>query len=108
MTYVVYGERPAAIAILKLLEAKGAEKHNVLLVDSKGLCYFGREKEVGDGAMNEYQERYQTPTQMRTLREACVGADVLIGVSHDKDIFLEDIIENMNDKPIIILLGTPE
>ena len=58
MSYVVYGERPAAIAILKLLEAKGVEKHNILLVDRKGICYVGREEEDGNGPMTEYQKRY--------------------------------------------------
>ena len=41
------------------------------------------------------------------MKEACVGADVLIGVSSDKDVFHEDNISWMNDKPIIILLGSP-
>ena len=53
MSYVVYGERPASIAILKLLTAKGVDRHNVLLVDKKGICYMDREEE-GEGSMNEY------------------------------------------------------
>ena len=32
----------------------------------------------------------------------------MIGVSNDKDVFDEDCIKWMNDKPIVILLGYPD
>ena len=53
MSYVVYGERPATIAILNLLKAKGVDRHNVLLVDKHGICWMDRDKEC-EGDMNEY------------------------------------------------------
>ena len=53
MSYVIYGERPAAIAICNILRAKGADRHNIVLVDKKGICYKNREED-GEGSMNEY------------------------------------------------------
>ena len=69
------GAGAAGIACCNLIKEYGARKENITLCDTKGVCYKGRE------GMNEFKEALANETHLRTFEEACVGADVLIGVS---------------------------
>ena len=57
--------------------------------------------------MNEYKDRLANETHLRTFEEACVGADVLIGVSAP-GVFTDKILSNLNDSPIIFAMANPE
>lgn len=57
--------------------------------------------------MNEFKERLAVDTSARTFKEACVGADVLIGVSAP-GMFDEEVLKSLNDKPIIFAMSNPE
>ena len=56
--------------------------------------------------MNEYKERLAIDTDARTLEEACVGADVLIGVSAPH--VFEKVLKSLNKAPIIFAMANPE
>jgi malate dehydrogenase (oxaloacetate-decarboxylating)(NADP+) len=73
---VCIGAGAAGIACLNLIINYGANPKNIFLCDTKGVCYKGRKH-----GMNEFKDKLAVETDARTFREACVGADVLIGVS---------------------------
>ncbi|MBW2450787.1 MAG: NADP-dependent malic enzyme, partial [Deltaproteobacteria bacterium] len=99
---VVNGAGAAGIACAKLLIDLGAEKNNVLLADSKGVIYKGRES-----GMNEYKDRYAAETTDRTLEDAMKNADVFFGVSV-KDAVTPDMLKSMAKDPIVFAMANPD
>ena len=57
--------------------------------------------------MNEFKDRLAVDTHLRTFDEACVGADVLIGVS-GPGTFKPSMLNTLNEKPIIFAMANPE
>ena len=57
--------------------------------------------------MNEFKDRLAVDTHLRTFDEACVGADVLIGVS-GPGTFKPSMLKTLNEKPIIFAMANPE
>ena len=57
--------------------------------------------------MNEFKDNLAIFTNKRTFEEACVGADVLIGVSAP-GVFTEKILKSLNNNPIIFAMSNPE
>ena len=99
---VVSGAGAAAIACAKLIESLGVPRGNFLLVDSKGVCYKGREK-----GMNEYKEYFAVETDKRTLAEAMAGADVFLGYSV-KGLVTGEMVKSMADRPIVMAMANPD
>lgn len=87
---VVNGAGAAGIACLNLIIAYGAEQKNCILCDTQGICFKGRKN-----GMNEFKDALAIDTQLRSFKEACVGADVLIGVS-GPGIFTDEILVSLN------------
>jgi malate dehydrogenase (oxaloacetate-decarboxylating)(NADP+) len=73
---VLNGPGAAGIASLELIKAMGVKPDNVIAVDSKGVLYQGRTE-----GMNQWKSAHAVDTPLRTLAEAVVGADVLLGLS---------------------------
>ena len=99
---VVAGAGAAGIACANLIMHIGVKRENILFIDSLGVVYKGRKE-----GMNEYKERFAVETSKRTIAEAMKGADVFIGVSV-KNLLDEDMIKNMNDKPIVFAMANPD
>lgn len=57
--------------------------------------------------MNEFKEELAVTTDKRTFKQACEGADVLIGVS-GPGAFTEEILLGLNKDPIIFAMANPE
>ncbi len=102
MRIVVNGAGAAAIACIELLKSMGVKHENVILCDSQGVIYNGREK-----GMNEWKAKHAAQTDARTLGEALVGADAFIGLSV-KGAVTKDMISGMNDDPIIFAMANPD
>lgn len=98
---VINGAGAAAIACTELLKHYGVKHENVTLCDSKGVVYQGRT----DG-MNKYKDKHAINTKARTLADAVVGCDVLIGVSV-KDAFTVEMIQSMAKDPIVFAMANP-
>ncbi len=99
---VVNGAGAAAIAIAKLWLHYGV-KH-LILVDSKGMIYEGREglnKEKAALAKVTNQEKRQGD-----LAEAMKGADIFLGVSV-AGVVTKEMIKSMAKDPIILALANP-
>jgi malate dehydrogenase (oxaloacetate-decarboxylating)(NADP+) len=99
---VCNGAGAAAIACIELIKAMGFAPENVILCDTKGVIYQGRE----DG-MNQWKSAHAVKTDRRTLAEALNGADVVFGLSA-KGAFSEEMIRSMAPRPIIFAMANPD
>lgn len=72
---VVNGAGASAVACTKLLCSLGLKHENVIMCDSKGVLHAGRTD------LNKYKKDFLTTSPARTLAEACVGADIFLGLS---------------------------
>ena len=97
---VCIGAGAAGIASMNLLLALGADKENMLLLDSKGVIHSGRND------LNSYKAAFACTTERRTLADAMVDADVFIGVAKS-DLLNEELVKLMADKPVIFALSNP-
>ncbi len=97
---VCIGAGAAGIASMRLLVALGADKRNMLLLDSKGVIHAGRED------LNAYKFAFARTTDCRTLADALVDADVFIGVAKP-DLLSADLLKLMAPKPVIFALSNP-
>ena len=99
---VINGAGAAGIAIVKLLMARGL--HHVLMCDSKGILYQGRQ------GMNAYKEEIAAATNPQGIKgdlaAALVGADVFIGVSVANTL-QEEMIRNMAKGAIVFAQANP-
>ena len=99
---VVNGAGAAGIACAEFYILLGARRENIVMCDSKGVIYKGRKE-----GMNPYKERFAQETELRTLEEALVGADVFVGLSI-ANIVSKDMVRSMADKPIIFAMANPD
>ncbi len=99
---VVSGAGAAAVACVNLFISLGLKRENILMVDSKGVIYKGRE--VG---MNPIKEKYAAETKKRTLVEAMSGADVFIGLSA-KDLVSPEMLLSMAKNPVVFAMANPD
>lgn len=98
---VCIGAGAAGIASMRLLVGMGAQKENMLLLDSQGVIHTGRED------LNAYKFAFANKTDKRTLAEALEGADVFIGVAKP-DLLNADLLKSMAEKPVIFALSNPD
>jgi malate dehydrogenase (oxaloacetate-decarboxylating)(NADP+) len=98
---VINGAGASAIATGEFYTKLGVKQENILMVDSKGVLYAGREE-----GLNEYKARFLNYTNARTLQEAMEGADVLLGLSVAGSV-TQDMVKAMAPNPIIFALANP-
>ncbi|MDH3318741.1 MAG: NADP-dependent malic enzyme [Betaproteobacteria bacterium] len=99
---VTSGAGAAAIACLDLLVGLGIKRENVVMCDSKGVIYVGRET-----PMEENKARYARDTKARELADAIVGADIFLGLSGPR-VLTQDMVKTMAPDPFIMALANPE
>lgn len=97
---VCIGAGAAGIASMRLLVALGAQKENMLLLDSIGVIHTERED------LNPYKFAFAVNTPKRTLADALVDADVFIGVAKP-DLLNAELLNRMAKKPVIFALSNP-
>ncbi|MBK7140709.1 MAG: phosphate acetyltransferase [bacterium] len=101
---VVYsGAGAAGIACAKLYISLGVNPENMLMVDSKGVLWEGRE----DFSGNKYKQYFVRKTSCRTLGDAMKDADVFVGVSV-KDMVTKEMVKSMGRDPIIFAMANPD
>ena len=99
---VINGAGSAGIACAELIKAMGARPDNIILCDTRGVIYQGRE----DG-MNQWKSAHAANTKLRSLAEAMDGADLFLGLSAAGAID-KDMARSMADKPIIFAMANPD
>jgi malate dehydrogenase (oxaloacetate-decarboxylating)(NADP+) len=100
---VVSGAGASAIACMNLLVALGMQKHNIVVCDSKGVIYRGREAN-----MAETKAAYAVQDSgKRTLDEVIEGADIFLGCS-GPGVMSQEMVKKMARDPLILALANPE
>lgn len=99
---VVSGAGAAAISCSELMVRLGVTRLNIMLVDSKGVVYKGRQE-----GMNKYKERFACETDSRSLADAVRDADVFYGLSI-ADILTEAMVKTMAENPLIFAMANPD
>ncbi len=99
---VVNGAGAASIACVELIKSMGAPHDNIVLCDSKGVIYQGREE-----GMNQWKSAHAAATDARSLADAMKGADVFIGLSI-KDAVSKAMVKSMAKDPIIFAMANPD
>ncbi|RMG82667.1 MAG: NADP-dependent malic enzyme [Chloroflexi bacterium] len=97
---VVNGAGASAIATAKFYVSLGVRRENILMLDSRGVLYKGRE------GMNKYKELFAADTDARTLEDAIEGADVFVGLSV-AGALKPEMVKKMAENPIIFALANP-
>ncbi|MEF2550701.1 NADP-dependent malic enzyme [Aurantimonas sp. A2-1-M11] len=99
---VVNGAGSAAIACVDLLKGMGFAARNIVVCDTKGVIYRGRES-----GMNQWKSAHAVETDHRTLAEAMDGADVVFGLSA-KGALTPAMIASMAPNPVIFAMANPD
>lgn len=98
---VVNGAGAAAISCTKLYMALGAQKENIVMLDSKGVISTSRTD------LNEQKKFFATTrTDIHTLAEAVKDADVFVGLSKG-NVLSQDMVRSMAKDPVIFALANP-
>ena len=98
---VVNGAGASAQACANLFKSSGVKNENIVMCDSKGVIYKGREN------LDQFKSAHAIDTKLRTLGEAMRGADVFLGLSA-KDVVSKEMIKSMADNPIIFACANPD
>ena len=98
---VCLGAGSAAIAGMRLLISLGADRNNITMLDRQGVIYQGRDN------INKYKEEFSRETTRRTLDDACVDADVFIGLSGSNLLTPETLLK-MAPNPVIFACSNPD
>jgi malate dehydrogenase (oxaloacetate-decarboxylating)(NADP+) len=96
------GAGAAGIACLDLLLKLGLRRENVMVCDREGVIYKGRHAKEDPEKL-----AYAAETDLRTLQEAVVGADIFLGVSVG-GVLTREMVSTMAARPIILALANPD
>ncbi|HKX77742.1 MAG TPA: NADP-dependent malic enzyme [Novosphingobium sp.] len=98
---VVNGAGASAIACTSLIKSMGVRHENVIMCDSRGVIYRGREN------VDQFKSAHAIETDRRTLTEALVGADLFLGLSVAGAV-TPDMVKSMAPEPIIFAMANPD
>ena len=98
---VLAGAGAAGLSSIGLMKAAGVRHENTVIVDRDGVVYRGR------GDVDQWKAAHATDTHLRTLEEAMVGADVVIGLSA-KGAITKEMVATMAPNPIIFAMANPD
>ena len=99
---VLNGAGAAGIACIELLKTMGARHDNCIVCDTKGVIWQGRSE-----GMNQWKSAHAVKTDLRTLEQAMIGADVFLGVSA-KGAVTRAMLESMAPDPVIFAMANPD
>jgi malate dehydrogenase (oxaloacetate-decarboxylating)(NADP+) len=98
---VFSGAGAAAIATAWHYERLGATRENLWFVDSKGVINTKRDN------LTPQKARYAVETDAETLADACVGADVFVGLSIG-GLMTQEMVKSMARDPIVFAMANPD
>ncbi len=98
---VTSGAGASALACLNLLVNLGIHKENIIVTDTVGVVYKGRQER-----MDPYKTEFAVDTPHRTLEDAMAGADIFLGLSAG-NILTPAMVEKMVERPLIFALANP-
>ncbi|WP_339914091.1 NADP-dependent malic enzyme [uncultured Brevundimonas sp.] len=98
---VLAGAGAAGLSSIGLMKAVGVRAENTTIVDRDGVVYKGRAN------VDQWKAAHATDTPHRTLAEAMVGADVVLGLSA-KGAITKEMVASMAPNPIIFAMANPD
>ena len=98
---VVSGAGAAAISCSRMYMSFGAERDNIVMLDSKGVIRKDREN------LSTEKAEFATSQKIDTLDQAMKGADVFIGLS-TSDIVIPEMLLAMAKNPIVFAMANPD
>ena len=101
MKVVVNGAGAAGISCARMFIAAGVRKENVVMLDSHGVIWKGRE------GLTAEKEEFAAETGKRTLAEAVEGADVFMGLSV-AGCLSGEMLKTMKRDPIVFAMANPD
>ncbi|EGP06124.1 NADP-dependent malic enzyme [Pasteurella multocida] len=100
---IASGAGAASIACLNLLVSLGLPRENIIVCDSKGVIFHGR-----DERMDETKKLYAIEDNgKRTLAEVINDADIFLGCSAAGTL-TQDMVKDMAANPLILALANPD
>ena len=101
MKVVVNGAGAAGISCARMFIKAGVRKENLILLDSKGVIYKGRDN------LTPEKSELAAETDARTLSDAVKGADVFMGLSV-AGCLKKEMLQSMNSDPIVFAMANPD
>ncbi len=98
---VINGAGASAQACANLFKSSGVLNENIVMCDSKGVIYKGRDK------IDQFKSAFAINTKLRTLEQAMKGCDVFLGLSA-KDVVTKEMVKSMANNPIIFACANPD
>ncbi|MFA4892730.1 NADP-dependent malic enzyme [Brevundimonas sp.] len=98
---VLSGAGAAGLSSIALMKAAGVRLENTIICDRQGVIYHGRDN------VSQWQAAHAVDTPLRTLAEAMVGADVVLGLSA-KGAITREMVASMAPDPIIFAMANPD
>ncbi|MFT6757519.1 MAG: malate dehydrogenase (oxaloacetate-decarboxylating)(NADP+) [Chitinophagales bacterium] len=98
---VCLGAGAAAIACMRLLLSVGVNRENIFMLDRTGVIYTGR------SGVNEFKAEFANDTAARSLADACIDADVFIGLS-GPNLLSPDLLKTMAPNPVVFACSNPD
>ena len=98
---VLVGAGAAGLSSLGLMKAAWVRAENTVIVDRDGVVYKGRAN------VDQWKAAHATDTPLRTLEEAMVGADVVLGLAA-KGAITKEMVASMAPNPIIFAMANPD
>jgi len=98
---VISGAGAAAISCSRLYQSCGANRENMVMLDSKGVIRQDRD------SLTKEKAEFATHRKIDTLDEAMIDADVFIGLSK-ADIVNQDMLRVMASNPIVFAMSNPD
>jgi malate dehydrogenase (oxaloacetate-decarboxylating)(NADP+) len=98
---VVNGAGASAIACTKLIVSLGANKENIIMLDSKGVLRKDRTD------LNKYKTEFATDINLYSLSDALKGADVFLGLSK-AGVVSKEMVKSMAKNPIVFAMANPD
>jgi len=98
---VINGAGAAAVACAKLIISLGANRENIVMLDSKGVLRKDRTD------LNKYKIEFATEDDIRTLEEAMKRADIFLGLSQ-ANVVSKEMVRSMAIRPIVFAMANPD
>ena len=98
---VISGAGAAAISCSRLYQAFGAQRENMVMLDSKGVIRQDRDN------LSSEKAEFATHRRIDTLDEAMKNADVFIGLSK-ADLVTPKMLKSMAKNPIVFAMANPD
>lgn len=103
---VIAGAGSAGYGIFRILKEAGCG--NIIVTDSRGAIYENRIKGINSRYKKEIADKSNPMKLSGSLADVLKGADVFIGVSGKARLIDKEMVQSMNNGPIIFALSNPD